>query len=369
MWPDDNTDSNADNNKSTTPRLSMPANVPGVSLTDNAMSLRKVLLADSTENNSTENNSAGNNADIHIDMDEKTGEGFIEFVEINDQFSMIISKCQWLEKQFVKYSGEGWIRFNFCLDTTASFLFDNIAQYDLRGAECRVFHQPVGVDCGHFINAKTPSICVTLSAQRDYLTTRLMPEIEQLDDPLRALLKNQGDDFFFERMPLSNQMARSVTDMVHSPYRNNLRRMHLESKAHELLCQAFYSMLYPSYEHIIPIRLTEADNRRIKQARDIIESDFIDPPSVPTLARLVGLNRNKLTYGFKYLFNMPILDYTIKLRLEKAWDMLQQTDLSIAQISSSVGYQHQASFSAAFKAFFSLSPREARKNRHGAMHK
>ena len=141
--------------------------------------------------------------------------------------------------------------------------------------------------------------------------------------------------------------------------------MHLESKAHELLCQAFYSMLYPSYEHVIPIRLTEADNRRIKQARDIIESDFITPPSVPTLARLVGLNRNKLTYGFKHLFNMPILDYTIKLRLEKAWDMLQQTDLSIAQISSSVGYQHQASFSAAFKAFFSLSPREVRKSLHG----
>lgn len=337
------------------PQLSMPKDIPGVSLIDNALSLRTALLA-SSDRGTTQSK------DIHVDIDDKAGAGFIDFLEINDQFSMILSQCRWLQKQFVKYTGEGWIRFNFCLDTTASFLFNDFAQFDLKGAECRVFHQPVGVDCGHFISDDTPSMCVTLSAQREYLTSNLALEIEELDDPLRALLKDQSNEFFFERMPLTNEMARSVTDMIHSPYRNNLRRIHLESKAHELLCQAFHSMLYPSCDQIIPIRLTEKDNKQVKAAREIIDAEFINPPSVPALARQVGLNRNKLTYGFKYLFNMPILDYTIKLRLEKAWDYLQYSEMSIAQIADAVGYRHQASFSSAFKTHFGLPPKEVRKN-------
>ena len=49
--------------------------------------------------------------------------------------------------------------------------------------------------------------------------------------------------------------------------------------------------------------------------------------------------------------------------MEKAAQLLQETDLNINQIASEVGYESQSKFSAAFKECFSLSPLEYKKNK------
>ena len=337
------------------PVLQMPQGIELVRLDNEFSSLRSCLI-------NTLKDCDVSHDGMRLNIQEPDGEGFIEFFEFHSQFNVIVSQCQWTAEQFVKYDGEGWLRFNFCLDTKASFLFEDIAQYDLSGAECRIFHQPVGMDCGHFMTGGSASVCATISMKRDYLTDRLQLPATALNDSLRGFLEGEHNDFFFERLPLSPSMREVVTQMILTRYTGNLRRAFIEAKALELICHAFYDACFQEKGSVIPFRFDEHDQRLVESAREVLDTTLENFITVPQLARRVGLNRNKLSYGFKYLYGMSVFDYHTKVRFDAAWKLLRGSGLSIAEISHRVGYQHQASFTVAFKQRFGVTPKDVRKN-------
>ena len=49
-------------------------------------------------------------------------------------------------------------------------------------------------------------------------------------------------------------------------------------------------------------------------------------------------------------------------KMEQAAKLLQTTNLSIAEIAQSIGYDSQSKFTEAFKASYHMLPREYRKN-------
>ena len=334
--------------------LQMPRDVEHVRL-DNGFSSLRACLVNALRDCDTSNDG------MRLNIQEPDGEGFIEFFEFHPQFNVIVSQCRWTAEQVVKYDGEGWLRFNFCLDTTASFLFDDNARYDLSGAECRIFHHPVGMDCGHFLTSGSPSVCATVSIKRDYLMDRLQLPAEAMSDPLRSFLEGEHKDFFFERLTLSPSMREVVAQMLLTRYAGNLRRTFIEAKSMELICHAFDDACFPEREDVIPFRFDGRDRSLVESARTILDNALDSCITVPQLARRVGLNRNKLTYGFKHLYGISVFDYHTKIRFDAAWKLLQETDLSIADISHKVGYQHQASFTVAFKQRFGVTPKDARK--------
>jgi AraC family transcriptional regulator, alkane utilization regulator len=77
--------------------------------------------------------------------------------------------------------------------------------------------------------------------------------------------------------------------------------------------------------------------------------------SVPELARMATLSRSVFARRFVETVGEPPLRYLTGLRLDKAAELLQRTDRSLADISEAVGYSEPA-FSRAFKARFGASP-------------
>ena len=53
-------------------------------------------------------------------------------------------------------------------------------------------------------------------------------------------------------------------------------------------------------------------------------------------------------------------EFLMNYRMVKATELLKLTSLSIADISSAVGYENQLHFSRAFKNIYGISPREWR---------
>ncbi len=327
-----------------------------VSLEDNCAVMREALLGSLSEQTNVVSDAGG----VRVNIAEQDGEGFLEFLELSPNFNMIISQCNWHVKRNIVYRGEGWLRLNFCLETNTRFAFSNSDKFDLVGAECRIFHQPVGMDCLHYLNDHTPSACVTLSVKREYLTRFLKLQTADLGDPLRAFLNGVHDDFFFERYPLAPTMARVVTDMIQSSYRGSLRRLHFESKANELLCLAYDAAHFTEEYGVVPLKFSDQDRLGVYKARDIIDNSLQQPPSIPALAREVGTNRNKLAYGFKKWFGCTVFEYQLRARMEAAWNLLENTKLPLGDIADLVGYQHQGSFTAAFKNYFNVLPKSVR---------
>ena len=67
-----------------------------------------------------------------------------------------------------------------------------------------------------------------------------------------------------------------------------------------------------------------------------------------------------MSLQFKKEMGENFLDYVWKLRLEKAKRLLQESDLSIDEISAAVGYVNTSSFRRKFKQETGLSPSQLR---------
>ena len=80
--------------------------------------------------------------------------------------------------------------------------------------------------------------------------------------------------------------------------------------------------------------------------------------TIEQLATEFGVSITALKTSFKSVYGAPIYQYQKDLRLQKAQQLLRETDLSISVIASEVGYTSPAKFSAAFKKRFDISPRE-----------
>ncbi len=94
-----------------------------------------------------------------------------------------------------------------------------------------------------------------------------------------------------------------------------------------------------------------------------MESNLEEPLSADMIADLVHVSRRQLERLFKrYLDTMPARYYQ-QLRLKKAQELLQTTNLSVVQIGLSCGFSSGPHFSSAYKAFFEITPREERSKR------
>ncbi len=107
---------------------------------------------------------------------------------------------------------------------------------------------------------------------------------------------------------------------------------------------------YPS-EQIESIR--EIHSRLIEKIGERVTID--------ELAREYLINPTTLKTAFKAVYGTSIAAHMKEHRMKKAAEMLKESDMSIAEIAQAVGYDSQSKFTAAFKAYYQVLPKEYKK--------
>lgn len=102
--------------------------------------------------------------------------------------------------------------------------------------------------------------------------------------------------------------------------------------------------------------LSIADYRRISTARQLIDDNWQEQLTLSGLARRCGLNRSKLSRGFRDLYRCSVSEALADRRLNEARRQLIETDLPVGLIGYRSGYQNNASFSRAFCRRFGVPP-------------
>lgn len=67
---------------------------------------------------------------------------------------------------------------------------------------------------------------------------------------------------------------------------------------------------------------------------------------------------------FKQTYGIPPKQYLQDIRMKKAMSLVVDTDLKIAEVALSVGYDCQLAFSGAFRKYTGVSPSEYRENKN-----
>ena len=170
----------------------------------------------------------------------------------------------------------------------------------------------------------------------------------------------RGETFFIAPKNLSIPIALSVAlnDLEVSQMMGNASPMYLEAKVTECL-----SLFMRETEGKEPVNAKIegfSDRDKIYQARDIICSEYLNPPSLHDLALRVGTNECTLKAGFKEAFRTTVFNYLFDYRMNIAIHYLLDTNKSIGEVAGLVGYEHQAHFCTAFKRKFNVTPSEYR---------
>ena len=113
-----------------------------------------------------------------------------------------------------------------------------------------------------------------------------------------------------------------------------------------------------NHEHAdAPIRQYEID--QVLAIKSFLEKNLSEDLSVDNLVSLCGLAPNKLQMGFKYLFNTTVNSYVKKVRLDKAAELLETSEMNVSEIVYAIGFSSRSYFSKIFKQRFGISPSDA----------
>lgn len=82
--------------------------------------------------------------------------------------------------------------------------------------------------------------------------------------------------------------------------------------------------------------------------------------SAGEVAEYAGIDKSHLSRYFKSNINMTYIDYLTHLRLEKARELLETTELPVTEIVARVGYSDHSSFRRKFKAMYGYSVADCR---------
>lgn len=99
----------------------------------------------------------------------------------------------------------------------------------------------------------------------------------------------------------------------------------------------------------------------VHKAVEYIEMNYSRDIAIKNIAVYLGLNRNYFSRIFKESLNVSPQSFLIHYRVSKACELMKQySNLSIGDISRSVGYTDQLTFSKIFKKIKGCSPRDYR---------
>lgn len=105
----------------------------------------------------------------------------------------------------------------------------------------------------------------------------------------------------------------------------------------------------------------ESKKDAILNALEYIQIHYGEEMQVGELAEKYGLERRKFSYLFEQLTGLTPIQYITQYRMEKAKELLQNSDLPITKIAEFVGYLDNFYFSRVFKKYTNTSPTLYRK--------
>ena len=92
----------------------------------------------------------------------------------------------------------------------------------------------------------------------------------------------------------------------------------------------------------------------------LMEANLEEPIGLDELASYVGVSRRQLERLFQKYLDCSPSRYYLKLRLNRAHQLLKQTSMSIIEVADACGFVSTPHFSKSYREFFGVPPRDAR---------
>ncbi|NUU76838.1 AraC family transcriptional regulator [Paenibacillus xylanilyticus] len=163
-----------------------------------------------------------------------------------------------------------------------------------------------------------------------------------------------------------------------SPFGKQMFTPHVQETSERLICALasverwkpsasleLHGLMYALLAGIVPDHASEQPTELagwIHECKDYMELHATEGISVQQVADFAGVHRSYFSNMFTTQVGMPPVKYMQKIRMEKANQLLKETDATVTEIALSLGYPNLYSFTRAFKIYYKMPPITMRKN-------
>ena len=299
-------------------------------------------------------------SDYHYRMQSigRYGEGQYECCGLSDGFYIWFGNVDFHDPVSLHMSFPDSLQVHLASTGDSEYTFPQGGDLSLEATNTSIFIQPAGAPATQATFAGRHRF-VSLSIHRDALKSLYLGGEGELPAVLRQFLAGDLHQMLARPLPLRSALLRCLDDVHACSLEGRRRRLFLQSKAVEILCQAIEAL--DQGEGFGSLEATMLTTRGVLKAQRLLAENFANPPSLEDLAHEVGLSRSGLCAGFRQILGRSVSDYTQDLRMQQALTMLSERDASIAQIAYAVGYSRPSSFSVAVQRHFGATPTELRR--------
>ena len=278
-------------------------------------------------------------------------------LSLAEDLYLTINNALWTSRSFqLAFEGQNYFMLTFRLSGRCVETIDGQA-HSLGRNTCTLFNLAQDIDYQFQLQAGEvcTEICITFEA------SLLQRKFCLAQDAVMAMLQApacQRLSPWFNQCQMTPVMEKLAREILAMPFALPGYRLFCEAKTLELI--ALYitqRQLECDHQAISAAALPVVEIEKLNTLRCFLDENFREPPPLDALCKMSGLNRKKITQGFKRLFGKTIFEYIQFRRIETAKQLLLVQNPNMALIAEQVGYQYQSNFTKAFKQQLGYSPK------------
>lgn len=202
---------------------------------------------------------------------------------------------------------------------------------------------------------------VSLTGRRDGLSPYLgNVDVEAFASSLERLGSSRGDELYLGQGKKLHGVPNLLAELYGLRAETAGKTLLMESRVMAVLA-LLLDASSGEQDHEIRLGLADHEVDALRRVPLILWRERHDLPPLADVARLLSMSSKRLAHGFKALFGVPPLEYHRRQCIERAADLLVDTDWTVERIGSEVGYAAASNFVYAFRRRLGCTPAEYRR--------
>lgn len=302
------------------------------------------------------------NNEYCVRIPSKLGSGFIKGTHFEHGVGVLEFDCQ-LKRRLVLEHQKGLVhplKLLFNRESTILHKFDETADvHEIHRLESAILSSTPQNNHIFTFPANQPICIYSLEINRKLFEDKISEFLADMNEDLMELFRDvNGTHLFYHKEHYSLEIGKFLEEFAECDLTYFMKTVYQEGKAYEILShqlQQYLDDLNGAGKHKI---LRQATLAKIEKAAEIIEEELNQMDNIVSLAKRVGLNQTTLQQGFKRLYKASVNEYIRNFRIEKAKELLENTDMNITEISYKIGINSRSYLSKLFKEKYGISPKE-----------
>lgn len=185
-----------------------------------------------------------------------------------------------------------------------------------------------------------------------------LPKSDDLRTQIQsAIIGKMGTSLYPTNLSATTTIKNIVQDIHLNQYEDIYLKQYTIAKVLELMVLIAHPINIPKGKDV---DLNDDELEKMYKAKNIITKNLAESCSIISLAQQVGTNECYLKKNFKKAFGDTVYQYLLQERMERAKELLLNTDKKIATIAKEIGYKNASHFSVAYKKHFGVLPNQER---------